>query len=57
MEELAKEMGFESEQEMHKLIASVDLSDPDKLHKFMNWKENDGTKKGLLHVIDEVRLG
>ena len=45
-------MGFESEQEMHKLIASVDLSDPDKLQKFMDWKENDGTKKGLLHVID-----
>jgi hypothetical protein len=51
MEEFVKEMGFESEEEMHKMVASVDLTDPDKMQKFMNWKEADGTKEGLLYVI------
>ena len=51
MEEFVKEMGFESEEEMHEMVASVDLTDPDKMQKFMNWKEADGTKEGLLYVI------
>jgi hypothetical protein len=51
MEDFVKEMGFESEQEMNKLVASVDLTDSNKMQKFMNWKEADGTKEGLLYVI------
>jgi hypothetical protein len=31
MEELVKQMGFESIEESHKLNASVDLSDPNKM--------------------------
>jgi hypothetical protein len=51
MEELVKEMGFDSEKEFHKLNASVDLTDPKKLAEYLKWKEEDGTKEGLLKVI------
>jgi hypothetical protein len=51
MEEFVKEMGFESVEEFHKLNASADLSDPEKMKKYLDWRENDGTKEGLLKVI------
>lgn len=51
MEELAKQMGFESIEEFHKLNASADLSDPKTMQMYLDWKENDGTKEGLLKVI------
>lgn len=51
MEELVKQMGFESVEEFHKLNANADLSDPKKMQMYLDWKENDGTKEGLLKVI------
>ncbi len=51
MEELVKQMGFESVEEFHKLNATPDLSDPETMKKYLDWKENDGTKEGLLKVI------
>lgn len=47
MEELAKSKGFESSSEMLKMIASTDLTSPEKLNAFDDWKFNDGTKEGL----------
>lgn len=47
MEEFVKEMGFESVEEFHRLNASVDLSDPEKMKKYLDWKENDGTNETL----------
>lgn len=52
LDTIAKENGFESEKEMHKLIANVDLSDPIKLNRFETWKQNDGTKTGLLELLE-----
>jgi len=51
MEELVKQMGFESLKEFHKLNASADIKDPEKMKMYLDWKENDGTKEGLLKVI------
>lgn len=51
MEEIVKEMGFESEKEFHKMVASVELTNPIKMKLFLDWKENDGTKEGLLKII------
>lgn len=51
MEDFFKEMGFESEEEFHRLNASADLSDPEKMKKYLDWKDNDGTKEGLLKLI------
>ncbi len=50
MEELVKAMGFESLQEFNKLVASVDLSTPEKLKAFKEWQDNDGSKTGLLKL-------
>ena len=52
MEELVKEMGFESLMEFHKLNAAPDLSNPKKMDMYLDWKENDGTKNGLLEIIN-----
>lgn len=51
MEHIIKELGFESEKEFHTLVASIDLSDPIKMKDFLDWKENDGTKQGLLKLF------
>lgn len=50
MDTLAKEMGFESEQEFNKLVAEVDLSSPERIKAFRYWQIEDGTKEGLLKL-------
>jgi len=50
MEEFVKEMGFDSVEEFHNLVAGVDLSTPEKLNEFNEWKAEDGTKEGLLKL-------
>jgi hypothetical protein len=52
MEKLIKEMGFESLKEFHKLNATPDLSDSNILKIYLDWREHDGTKEGLLKVIN-----
>ena len=52
MEDLVKEMGFNSVQEFNHLVATVDISTPQKLKAFEDWKENDGTKEGLLKLFE-----
>ena len=50
MEELIKKMGFESVGEFHRLVATTDISSPEKLEAFKRWQEGDGTKDGLLKL-------
>jgi len=52
MEELVKEMGFKDEIEFNKMVASIDLSKPGKMYEFLKWKENDGTKDGLIKISE-----
>jgi hypothetical protein len=51
MEKPATEMGFESAEEMMRLVASVDLTDFTTALNFTAWKLHDGTKEGLLKVL------
>ena len=51
MDEFIKVLGFESEKDFHSLMASVDIYTPTNMKRFLYWKENDGTKEGLLKVI------
>ena len=51
MEEVVKQMGFNSEKEFNQMVASVDLTSLNKMQKFLEWRENDGTKTGLLKII------
>lgn len=48
MEEFVKEMGFDSLEEFNRLVATVDINSKEKTKSFIDWKENDGTKEGLL---------
>lgn len=54
MQEVATQLGFVDEAEMHRLIASVDLVTPDGIDKFVAWKRDDGTKDGLLKAFPEL---
>ena len=58
MEALAKQLGFESEKELHHLVASVDISTPAKAAAFKKWQDEDGSKEGLLKLLptDKERL-
>lgn len=51
LDKLAREMGFENENEMHHMIASVDLTHQPTRLAFLGWKEKDGTKTGLETVL------
>jgi hypothetical protein len=46
-------MGFTSRDEFFLLVSSVDLSTPDRLDRFRAWQDRDGTKAGLLGVIEQ----
>lgn len=56
MDELAKQLGFADAREMNKLIASINLTTTVRQVAFQHWKEVDGTKTGLLKVIDGTYL-
>ena len=50
MDKFVKEQGFNSLKEFNKMVSGIDLSTNDKLKKFKDWKENDGTKIGLCNL-------
>ncbi|MCB0595432.1 MAG: hypothetical protein KDD28_15175 [Phaeodactylibacter sp.] len=50
-DEFAKSLGFSDAGEMNKLISNVDISAPEKMERFLKWKEADGTKTGLLALF------
>lgn len=47
---LIRQMGFDSDDEFHKLVANVDISTPNKLLNFKKWQSEDGSKEGLLKL-------
>lgn len=47
---LARNAGFESEKEFHSLVASFDISTPERRAIFKKWQEENGTKEGLLKL-------
>jgi len=46
------DLGFESLEEFSKLVASVNLSTSEKQMEFRKWQFLDGTKEGLLKLIE-----
>lgn len=54
IEQFFKNCGFESEREFYQMIAKLDLSLPGNLDKFNNWKNNNGTKSGLINIFPEL---
>jgi len=54
IEKWVKELGFKNLKEWHKLIADIDITTPEKAQLFLNWRNDDGTKTGLLKLIKEI---
>lgn len=54
LSEIVKENGFESEQEFHKLISNVPLTNNYNIQVFKSWQELDGSKQGLLLMFPEL---
>jgi len=52
---VVEKYGFKSLKEFHRLVADLDLSSPDKIQKFTNWREQDGTKESLLKLANFER--
>lgn len=51
MSDMFKDLGFESEEEFHRMVAAVDISDTSVFPRFKQWQEHDGTKAGLLELL------
>lgn len=48
---MVKDLGFEGETEFLSMVASVDLLT--QLTAFQRWQDEDGTKSGLVNVIND----
>lgn len=51
MEELVKKYGFDSLEEFNHLVSNVDISNVEKKKLFLDWKDYDFTKEGLLKIM------
>lgn len=47
-----EKLGFENEKEYLVMINSINLSNEQVLNAFKKWRKNDGSKKGLLKIIE-----
>lgn len=56
MDQLAVECGFTDANEMNSMIVKIDLAIPGNMKIFKKWRDEDGTKSGLLDVIEEGKL-
>ena len=52
MDMVAMANGFESAAEMNRMVARVDIQTDEQLRKFTIWKETDGTKEGLVKLME-----
>ena len=48
LSDLVRALGFADEADFHRLVASADISTPEKMKAFRKWQEEDGSKAGLL---------
>jgi len=39
-------------EELFKLIPQVDLTSPEKIKRFKDWQNNDGSEKGLRELLE-----
>ena len=56
LEQMALDFGFDSEEDMNRMISSIDLGKGPSRTAFQVWKVEDGTKGGLLKLIDSKIL-
>ena len=56
-EVLVKEAGFDSVADYNTHVRSITFATFEDAEKIIRWKEDDGTKKGLLKLIRELKRG
>lgn len=54
MADFFTEAGFADEAEWNRLCAAPDLSSKKARDAFVNWRDNDGTKAGLIALFPEL---
>ena len=52
LDALARDNGFDNYNELQGMVNSVDISTPAKLNAFKKWQYEDGSRKGLLAIIE-----
>ena len=52
-----KELGFDDEYDLMRLVNSMDLTSNEVINKFTNWQYHDGTKDGLIKLRFDIALG
>jgi hypothetical protein len=52
MDAIAQAQGFVNAEEMNKMVSKVDLTTAEGLAAFQTWKEEDGTKAGLVTLLE-----
>lgn len=57
LDQLAQSQGFANEEELHALVAMVDLTDPDIQQAFKEWRSGDGSKDTLESILDKQEFG
>ena len=48
--QMARDNGFEDLTEMNRLVASADITTPERYQAFLEWKAKDGTRAGLVKL-------
>lgn len=56
IEQLAHNMGFASPSEMSRLISRADLTTAEGRTAFLTWRNEDGTKAGLLSLLKLIEV-
>jgi hypothetical protein len=56
IDKLAQDMGFASPTEMSRLISMVNLASPERRTAYLVWRQNDGTKAGLLVLLKLIEV-
>lgn len=52
-----KKLGFESHEELIRLVRELAVGGKTTWDEFLNWKKTDGTKAGLMKLLERVRGG
>ena len=48
LDTIVRELGFKDEEDFHHLVASINMTPPEKVATFKKWQFDDGTKNGRL---------
>ena len=51
-DQIAQSLGFSDAKEFSQMVSDVDMSTDEKISAFKKWQDEDGTKEGILMLMD-----